>query len=369
MPVKFLDLHKQYEFLKEDIDVAIANVIRDSAYISGPYAKSFETAFAAYQNAEYCIGCANGTDAIEIALEALQLPPGSEVLVPANTFISTSEAVTRAGYRVVFCDCNEDDYTISIPSARAKRTAKTAAIIAVHLYGQPCNMEEVLGFASEFGLKTIEDCAQAHGADYRGRRIGALGDVGTFSFYPGKNLGAYGDAGAMLTNDGELAKRLRMIANHGRIEKYNHLFEGRNSRLDGIQGAVLSVKLAHLDDWLDRRIAVANVYRQRLDGVGDLKLPAQRNWGKHVFHLFVVRSKRRDALQNFLKSRGIETGVHYPIALPKLQAYAYCGQANEDFAANRMDSELLSLPIGDHMSVADAEEVATSCRLFFKEQD
>jgi dTDP-4-amino-4,6-dideoxygalactose transaminase len=366
MAVKFLNLLGQYQAIKPEIDKAIADVIRDSAFISGEYASRFEKAFGEFQQSPFCIGCANGTDAIEIALEALDLPRGSEVLVPANSFIASSEAVTRAGHRVVFCDCDPKDYTISTDSMRKKLTPRTKAVLVVHLYGQPCNMDDVMAVAAAHGLKVIEDCAQAHGADFNGRRVGTIGDFGTFSFYPGKNLGAYGDAGLITTTDPDLAKHARMIANHGRIAKYDHEFEGRNSRLDGLQGAILTVKLKHIEEWLTRRQSIANHYRDNLEGVGDLVLPASRNWGRHVYHLFVVRTKRRDALQKFLAERGIETGIHYPIALPKLRAYEYCGQADEDFFANRTDSELLSLPIGDHMSDADAQEVIAACRTFFE---
>lgn len=365
MGVRFLDLRRQYEQLRTELDAAISAVIRDAAFISGPYAAQFEKAFAEYQRADYCIGCGNGTDAIEIALEALDLPPGSEVIVPANGFIATSEAVTRSGLKPVFCDCDPADYTISSETAAAKVNGRTSAIVAVHLYGQPCNMDPLLELARDRGLKIVEDCAQAHGADYKGRRLGTIGDIGTFSFYPGKNLGAYGDAGAIVTNDADLARRARMIANHGRIAKYDHEFEGRNSRLDGIQAAILGVKLAYLDDWIARREDIARRYRAGLAAVGDLTLPAGRNWGRHVYHLFVVRTARRDALQEFLKARGIETGIHYPIALPKLKAYANSGQADEAFFADKAASEVLSLPIGDHMDAADADEVVKACREFF----
>jgi dTDP-4-amino-4,6-dideoxygalactose transaminase len=365
MGVKFLDLHMQYESIKSDIDTAISNVIRDSAFISGEYATRFELTFSAYHQSENCISCGNGTDAIEIALEAMQLPKGGEIIVPANTFIASSEAVSRAGYRVVFCDCNDEDYTISPESIRSKLSSTTIAVMAVHLYGQPCDMDAVLGIARERGLRVIEDCAQAHGAEYRGRRVGTLGDVGTFSFYPGKNLGAYGDAGAIVTNNKTTANRARMIANHGRVAKYDHEFEGRNSRLDGIQAAILSVKLGHLENWIARRIAVAEHYDVELRGVGDLVLPVRRDWARHVYHLYVVRTKHRAELQSFLKGRGVETGVHYPISLPKLKAYSYCGQAGEPFFANAAASELLSLPIGDHMSPGDASEVVSACRAFF----
>ena len=366
MTVRFLDLAKQYQSIKTEIDDAIARVIRDTAFISGPYASRFEADFAQYQRAPFCIACGNGTDAIEIALQALNIPVGSEIIAPANTFIASSEAVTRAGHRVVFCDCDPQDYTISIDSLRSKISPATRAVIVVHLYGQPCDMDGVLKIASEFDLKIIEDCAQAHGAEYKGRRVGTIGTIGTFSFYPGKNLGAYGDAGAIVTADETIATRCRMIANHGRVGKYDHEFEGRNSRMDGLQGAILSVKLARLDGWLERRRAVARRYQDGLRDVGDLVLPADRDWARHVYHLYVVRSRSRDGLRDFLKSRDIETGVHYPMALPKLAAYAHCGQAKEDLFANRADGELLSLPIGDHMNTDDAEAVIDACRGFFQ---
>jgi len=365
MAVKFLDLHKQYVEIKPAIDKAISNVIRESAYISGSYARAFESEFSDFQQVPYCIGCGNGTDAIEIAIEALELPSGSEIIVPANTFIATSEAVTRTGHKVVFCDCDPDDYTISLPSLKTKLTSKTRAVVAVHLYGQPCDMDGLLALSVEHKFKVIEDCAQAHGADYAGRRVGSIGHIGTFSFYPGKNLGAYGDAGAITTADPDLEKRVRMIANHGRIGKYDHEFEGRNSRLDGLQAAILSAKLPYLETWIERRQGISEIYYKGLSDMPEIALPARRNWGGHVFHLFVVRTPRRDALQGFLRDLGIETGIHYPIALPKLRAYAHCGQANEKFFANNFDGQLLSLPIGDHMTVSDANEVVGACKDFF----
>ena len=367
MSVRFLDLGQQYLSMKAEIDSAIADVIRDAAFISGKYASRFEQEFAAYAGAVYCLACANGTDAIEIALEALDLPAHSEVIVPANTFIASSEAVTRAGHRVVFCDCDPEDYTISIDSMISKLTPRTRAVMAVHLYGHPCDMSAISSVAREADLKVIEDCAQAHGARCHGRPVGTFGDVGTFSFYPGKVLGAYGDAGAVVTSDERLAKRMRMIANHGRIGKYDHEFEGRNSRLDGIQGAILSAKLPHLEAWIGHRQMIAGLYATGLQGVGDITLPTCRVWARHVFHLYVVRTGLRDGLQKFLAARGIETGVHYPRALPKLAAYAYCSQGSEPFFAHRADSELLSLPIGEHMTALDADEVIQACREYYRD--
>ncbi|WP_298127241.1 DegT/DnrJ/EryC1/StrS family aminotransferase [Brevundimonas sp.] len=364
MTVKFLDLHAQYLSIKGEVDAAMADVIARTAFINGPDVGKFEAAFAAFQRVSHCVGVANGTDAIEIAIEALDLPAGSEIIVPANSFISSSEAVTTSGHRVVFADVSPETYLLDLDDVRRRLTDRTRAIIVVHLYGRPMDMDAVGALAAEFGLKVIEDCAQAHGAEWRGKRVGGLGDVATFSFYPGKNLGAYGDAGAITTNDPDLAKRCRMIANHGRTAKYDHQFEGRNSRLDGLQAAILSVKLGHLESWIDRRNEIARTYIDELSGLQGVEIPTLPNDGRHAFHLFVVRIETRDELAAFLKSRGVETGVHYPIALTKLEAYRYCGQADEDMFANRSDRTLLSLPIGEHLSPDDARQVAALVREF-----
>lgn len=362
--VKFSDLPKQYLSIKDEMDAAIAAVVRDAAFIGGRVVGEFEESFAAYQRAGHCVGVANGTDALEIILEALDLPKGSEVIVPANTFIATSEAVTRSGHKVVFADCAEDTYTLSIEDASRRITPRTRAIIPVHLYGQPCDMDPLLALAESRGIKIIEDCAQAHGAEYKGRRVGTMGAAGTFSFYPGKNLGAYGDAGAIVTDDAALAKKCRMIANHGRIDKYDHVMEARNSRLDGLQAAVLSVKLRHLEAWLDRRSAVAARYMKGLQGLAGLRLPVTASWARHAWHLFVVRSDVRDLLRAALDAAGVQTGVHYPTALPKLKAYAYLEQAAEPMFANFADRELLSLPMGEHLDDGDVDEVCRAVREF-----
>jgi dTDP-4-amino-4,6-dideoxygalactose transaminase len=363
--IRFLDLSAQYYSIKEEIDTAISSVIRDAAFVSGAYAKRFEEEFAASIEVDYCVGVGNGTDAIEIAIEALNLPKGSEIIVPGNSFIASSEAVTRSGHRVVFADVDPECYTLTAGMVKEKLTEKTAAIIAVHLYGHPCDMDSLMALAKEHGLKVIEDCAQAHFAEYKGRRVGSLGDVATFSFYPGKNLGAYGDAGAITTNSQELATICRKIANHGRVAKYDHDFEGRNSRLDGMQAAVLSVKLPHLNAWTDRRIQLSNFYLQELVGIPDLILPVRKVWAKQVYHLFVVRTSQRDALKSFLAEHEIETGVHYPISLPKLAAYSYLGQGQDPMFVNHTDSMLLSLPIGEHLSIEQARYVVETVRQFF----
>ena len=362
--IPFLDLKKQYEDIKEEIDKAIKNVISETAFVGGKYVDKFEKEFAIYQEAEYCIGVGNGTDALEIAIESLNLPKGSEIIVPGNSFIASSEAITRSGHKVVFCDCDENNYTISIPSIKSKITTNTKAIMAVHLYGHPCDMDEILTIAKEYNLKVIEDCAQAHGAEYKGRKVGVIGNIGTFSFYPGKNLGAYGDGGAIITNDKSLAIKCKMIANHGRIEKYNHEFEGRNSRLDGLQAAILSVKLKHLDAWTDARINIADFYLENLKDIDGIILPKREDWAKQVYHLFVIRTNKRDKLQQYLKENNISCGVHYPISLPKLKAYSYTDQASEKFFINSSDSELLSLPIGDHLCNDDLEYIKEILKAF-----
>lgn len=364
--IKFLDLYKQYQSIKEEVDSAIGAVIRESAFIGGKYVHAFEEHFADYLGVDYCIGVGNGTDALEIAIEALNLPAGSEILVPANSFIASAEAVTRVGHKVVFCDCNEDDYTISIEDLENRITDRTAAVIAVHLYGHPCDMDRLQEIANRFNLRIIEDCAQAHGARYRDRSVGTIGDIAAFSFYPGKNLGAYGDGGAITTNDESLAILCRKIANHGRIEKYNHEFEGRNSRLDGIQAAVLDVKLGYLEQWIDTRIQIADHYNENLSGIDPLKTQVRRSWVRHAYHLYVVRTANRDELKQFLLDNNIQSGIHYPISLPKLKAYQYCQQASEDMKANQFDRELLSLPMGEHLEIAEATIVTNKLNQFFK---
>lgn len=350
MTIPFLDLQAQYRAIKSEIDGAIAAVIADCAFINGYYANTFETEFAAYQQTAHCVGVGNGTDALEIILEALDLPTGSEIIIPANTFIATSEAVARAGHTVVFCDCEPLTYTISVASARKRITGKTRAIIPVHLYGQPCDMDGLAALADEFGLKIIEDCAQAHGAEYHGKRVGTFGVAGTFSFYPGKNLGAYGDAGAIVTNSKELAIQCRMIANHGRTAKYDHQFEGRNSRMDGIQAAILSVKLRHLDAWTEARREVAARYRTLFED-SSIALPEEREMARHVYHLFVVQVDEREAVQEYLKKNSIETGIHYPIPLPMLAAYRHLGHTMADFPMLASSvNRIISLPIYPELS-------------------
>jgi dTDP-4-amino-4,6-dideoxygalactose transaminase len=362
--IKFLDLHKQYLSIKKEVDDAIKSVINDSSFIGGKYVNQFEKNFSDYQQVKYCIGVGNGTDALEIAIEALKLPKGSEIIVPGNSFIASAEVVVRAGYKIVFCDVNSDDYTINIEDLKNKITPNTSAIMAVHIYGHPCDMDLLLDIAKQYSIKIIEDCAQAHGAEYKGKKVGAIGDIGCFSFYPGKNLGAYGDGGAIVTNNEELAIKCRMIANHGRIEKYNHEFVGRNSRLDGIQSAILNVKLNYLDIWTENRIEMSNIYIERLKGIPDIVLPIKKEWARQVYHLFVIRYKDRDKLIKEMNESGIQTGVHYPVALPKLKAFKYMGFDSSKTFYGKSDRELLSLPIGDHISKNNINEIVQIIKRF-----
>lgn len=345
MRVPFVDLKAQYSSIKGEIDEAIMSVVGETAFVAGKYAAKFESEFAEYIGASNCIAVANGTDAIEIALAGLGIGAGDEVIVPANTFFATAEAVANVGADVVFVDCESDFYNIDTTKIAEKITPRTKAIIPVHLYGLPAEMDEVVAIARKHGLKVIEDCAQAHGAKYKGQTVGTFGDVATFSFYPGKNLGAYGDAGAIVTNDASIAERCRLIANHGQPTKYRHTIIGRNSRMDGIQAAVLSVKLKHLDGWLDSRCSHAGLYNSSLADTG-ISLPLEPDDRAHTYHLYVIRVKDRNAVAAKLNEAGIDTGLHYPTALPFLEVYSNKNYQSSDFpVAHSQMSELLSLPM------------------------
>jgi dTDP-4-amino-4,6-dideoxygalactose transaminase len=358
MRIQFIDLHAQYLTIKEEIDAAIAEVLSSTSFIGGKCVKEFEEAFADYIQADTCVGVGNGTDALEIVLEALDLPPNSEILVPVNTFIATAEAVTRSGYRVRFCDCDPATYTISIPDAERRITPSTRAIIPVHLYGQPCDMDAVVSFAKSNNLVILEDCAQAHGAAYKGCKVGTFGDAATFSFYPGKNLGAYGDAGAIVSNNLKIASKCRMIANHGRVLKYVHEIEGRNSRLDGLQAAVLQIKLCHLEDWTELRRRNATEYSTLLAGT-NVVTPFERDDIRHVYHLYVILVDNRDKVQAELLKAGIETGIHYPVPLHLQPAYLHLGHCKGDFpVAEELSEKILSLPLFPELST---EQIAHVC--------
>jgi dTDP-4-amino-4,6-dideoxygalactose transaminase len=364
MNIPFVDLGSQYASIKSEIDQVISEVISKSAFIGGSYVNSFESAFAKFCNAGHCIGVGNGTDALFIALRALGIGAGDEVITVANSFIATAEAVTQTGARVVFVDINPKTYNIDTNKIEEKITSRTKVIIPVHLYGQPADMDPILALAKKHRLKIVEDAAQAHGAVYKGKTIGSIGDAACFSFYPGKNLGAYGDGGAIVTQDDALAKKARMFANHGRLDKYDHEVEGVNSRLDGLQAAILGVKLRHLDKWSEARRKNAYLYNEHLKGTG-LVTPAEMENVRAVYHLYIVRTKKelRQKVQDHLKSKGISTGIHYPIALPNLKAYSYLNHHRNDFPeATRASEEVLSLPMYPELQETQIQYIADAIK-------
>lgn len=365
MRIPFVDLHAQYLAHQQEFDAAFREVIAKTAFIGGEYVREFELEYAEAYGVRHCISCANGTDAIYIVLRMLGVGPGHEVITTAASWISTSETISQAGARPVFVDV--DDYgNIDVEQVAANLTPQTRAIIPVHLYGQAAQVEVLEKLAKQHGLYMIEDCAQAHFAERQGRRVGTVGVAGTFSFYPGKNLGAYGDAGAIVTNDDQLAESCRMYANHGALVKHRHRIEGINSRLDGLQAALLTRKLRHIGDWTRARQDVAALYDSILADIPQVKTPRVRDGSTHVYHLYVIRAEDRDALKNHLATQGIETGIHYPTALPMLEAYAYLGSNPSDFPrAVRNASEILSLPIFPEMTPEMVRYVTDAIRSFY----
>jgi dTDP-4-amino-4,6-dideoxygalactose transaminase len=340
-------------------------VISQSAFIRGTFVEKFEREFAESMGVAHCVSCANGTDSLYIAMHALGVKPGDEVLAPAHSWISTTETITQAGAKVVFCDTDPDTFTIDPKQIEAKITPRTVGIIPVHLYGQPADMDPIMAIAAKHKLWVIEDCAQAHRALYKGRMVGSFGNAASYSFYPGKNLGAMGDAGAVLTPDADLARRMAMFARHGGLTKGDHQIEGINSRLDGLQAAVLSVKLPHLPAWTARRQQVAQAYGDLLAGIPGLTLPKVAAGREPVWHLYVVQHEQRDALAKHLAARGVQTVVNYPVALPFLPAYQRFGHTPADFpVAHRHQSRILSLPIFPEMTTQQLQAVADALRSF-----
>lgn len=360
--VPFLDLKAAYVELKPEIDVAVARVLDSGWYILGEEVESFETEFASYCGSRHCIGVANGLDALHLALRALDVGPGDEVIVPSNTYIATWIAVSQAGATPV--PVEPDPLTHNLDPARiaAAITSRTRVLMPVHLYGQPADLEPVLALAREHGLRVVEDAAQAHGARYRGKRIGAHGDLVAWSFYPGKNLGALGDAGALTTDDADLADRLRALRNYGSRVKYVNDEAGWNSRLDPLQAAVLRVKLRHLDAWNARRSALAAAYGEALAGL-DVVRPFVPEWADPAWHLYVVEVERRDEVQRELAARGIGSLIHYPIPPHRQQAYAKAGFAKGSLPiAERLAGRVLSLPMGPQLDLSAPRTVAAALR-------
>ena len=361
--MKFVDLNAQHAALKDELGQAITNVIDSSTFIRGPAVDIFEKKYAELCDVKHCISCANGTDAIYIALRALGLEPGDEVITTAHSWIASSETITQAGGKVVFCDTEEDYFCIDPAKIEDLITDKTRGIIAVHLYGQPADMDPVMAIAGKYGLWVIEDAAQSHLSEYKGRKVGSIGDVGTFSFYPGKNLGAMGDAGCLVCNREDIAQFARLFARHG--GKNQHIIEGINSRMDGLQAAILNVKMSRLQEWTVRRMELGAEYEQQLKGIPGLSTPEIRSQCRHVFHLYVVKCLQRDSLRNVLKEAGIPTMINYPRALPYYDAYKHLGHKPEDFpVANRHSGEILSLPMHPYLEESDIRLIAAVIRSF-----
>lgn len=376
MKVPFLDLKAQYLSIKEEINPAIQNVLDNTSFILGKAVADFESEFAKAHNVKYCIGTSSGTDGNHMALWALGIKPEDEVIIPANTFIATAWGVTLCGAVPVFVDCDPDSYNIDPSKVEAAITDKTKAIVAVHLYGQPADMDILQDIAKKYNIMLVEDCAQAHLSEYKGKKIGGLSIASSFSFYPGKNLGAYGEAGAVLTDDEELYNKFKMLREHGQSQKYYHETFGHNYRMEGIQGAVLGVKMKYLDKWTDGRRLAASYYREALSDVTEIVLPKEMDYSKHVYHLFVIkvknpvkekRSELRNKLQQYLGEKGIGTGLHYAIPLHQQNCFKHLGYKYGDFPVTEDLAETgLSLPMFPELTEQQIKYVADSIEEFFK---
>jgi dTDP-4-amino-4,6-dideoxygalactose transaminase len=363
MTIPFVDLRVQYQALRDEVEPAMQSVLERGAFIMGPEHQGFEQAFARYLGVRHCLGVATGTDALELALRALGLGPGDEVITVPNTFIATTEAISHVGATIRWVDVDPRTYNLDPAQLEAAITPRTRAVLPVHLYGQPAHMEPILAIARRHGLKVIEDCAQAHGARDHGRRVGTFGDLACFSFYPGKNLGAYGDGGAVVTNDDALAERVGLLRNHGQQTKYVHVVEGWCHRLDNLQAAVLSVKLRHLDDWNDCRRQAAATYDRFLRDLPRVVIPYVPPGMEPVYHLYVVQLPDRDRVQAALQAQGIATGIHYPIPLHQQPAYAYLGHAPGDFPVSAaLGPKILSLPMFPEITAEQIEAVVVALR-------
>ncbi|HNW82806.1 MAG TPA: DegT/DnrJ/EryC1/StrS family aminotransferase [bacterium] len=363
--IKFLDLKRQYGLLKNEIDAAVLRVFEDGSFIKGAEVGKFEHSFAKYCEASHCITCGNGTDGLSALLKAFDLPKNSTVIVPANTFIATAEAVVSIGLKVKFADIS-DDYTVSPESVESLIDDSVSAVIAVHLYGQPARIDELRKITQKRGIVLIEDAAQAHGAMLNGQKAGSLADGAVFSFYPGKVLGAAGDAGAVVLNNDKIAEKVRKYCDHGRSDKYIHQFAGINSRMDTIQATVLNVKLKYLENWIDARNEVASIYLKLIKEDCGIILPRVRHNVRHSWHLFVIKTEKRDKLKKYLESEGIECGIHYPVSLPQQPAFIdECCYA-KNYQSLKDSKMLLSIPIGEHLRKKDVSEVSEKINNFFE---
>lgn len=365
MKVPFVDLKRQYKSIKNEIDRAIKKVIDSSSFILGKEVKNFEEKFANYCNTKHCIGVSSGTDALYLALKALDVGYGDEVITVSNTFIATALAISKCGTKPVIVDCSYD-YNIDVTKIESVITEKTKAIIPVHLYGQPADMSPILEIAKKYNIKVVEDASQAHGALYNGKKVGGIADVACFSFYPAKNLGAYGDAGAITTNDKKIYEKIRLLRDYGQKRKYIHNIKGYNCRLDELQASILKIKLKYIDKWNKQRRENASYYNQLLSNIEGIITPKERNNAKHVYHLYVIRTKFRDELLKFLKSKSISTGIHYPIPIHLQLAYSDLGYKKGSFnLAEKYANMILSLPMFPELSQEEIEHIANEIKKFY----
>lgn len=376
MQVPFLDLKVQYKSIKHEIDPAIQNIIENSSFVLGKAVFDFEENFAKAHGVKHCIAVNSGTAGNHIVLWAAGIKPGDEVIIPANTFIATAWGATLCGARPVFVDCHKDSYNIDPEMVEKAITPKTKAIVAVHLYGQPADMDPLREIALKHNILLVEDAAQAHIAEYKGKKVGGLGEAASFSFYPGKNLGAYGEAGAVLTNNDEIALKAKMLRDHGAVHKYEHEIFGHNYRMEGLQGAVLGVKLNHLEQWTNARRKNAEIYNHYLSGIEQIKIPVEMPYAKHIYHLYVIQVRNqntevgnceRNNLQKFLSDNEIATGLHYPIPLHLQKCFNYLGYRKGDFpVTEQLASCGISLPMFPELSEEKIKYVADHIKMFFE---
>jgi dTDP-4-amino-4,6-dideoxygalactose transaminase len=370
MKVPFLDLKIQYQSIKQEVDEAIQDVINNTAFILGKPVQNFEESFAKAHDVKFCIATSSGTDANHLALWASGIGPGDEVIIPANTFIATAWGATLCGATPVFVDCHPESYNLDPGKVEEAITPKTKAIVGVHLYGQPADMKALKSIADKNNIILVEDAAQAHLAEVEGKKIGGLSKIASFSFYPGKNLGAFGEGGAVVTNDENSAAKVKMMREHGQSAKYYHDMFGHNYRMEGIQGAVLNVKLKYLDKWTDGRRRAAQKYNELLGDVPQIYLPIEIAGVKHVYHLFVIRTEskeQRDSLQKFLTEKEIATGLHYPVPLHQQKCFEHLGYKTGDFpVTEKLANTGLSLPMFPELTDTQIEYAAESIKEFFK---
>jgi len=357
--IPFLDLKAQYESIKPDIQKGLNKILDECSYILGPEVADFEQEFARYCGAQHGIAVNTGTSALHLALLSAGIGPGDEVITVTHTFVATAAAILYTGAIPVFVDIDPRSYTIDVNKIEAAISPKTKAILPVHLYGQPADMDPIMAIAKQHGLIVIEDAAQAHGAEYKGRRVGSIGQLGCFSFYPGKNLGAYGEGGIVVTNNAEYEQTIRMLRDWGQSRKYHHDLKGFNYRMDGFQGAVLRVKLRHLENWTEARRSHAARYDQLLNSVKSTTCPDVMPYSRHVYHVYAIRVQQREIMQQLLQNKGIQTGIHYPIPVHLQKAYADLGYSVGDFPhSEKAASEVLSLPMYAELS---EEQIHTVC--------